>query len=101
MAFTCIPLGLNPKPFTVATFNINTSRAIDITAIYKPTTFIFDNFFVHTLKMNIKLSHPISDNYICDFTIDTYENYNQETIQLFQFMSMNKMRLESHQSITI
>jgi hypothetical protein len=64
MAFTCIPLGLNPKPFTVATFNINTCRAIDITAIYKPTTCIFDNFFVHTSKMNIKLSHPMSVNYI-------------------------------------
>jgi hypothetical protein len=61
--FHSIPLRLNPKPFTVATFNINTCRAIDITAIYESTTCIFDNFFVHISKMNIKLSHPMSDNY--------------------------------------
>jgi hypothetical protein len=80
--------------FIVATFNKNNHRAIHIIAIYKPP-FLSLMTFLSTIQKLISNSSTICHTIILgEFDVDVLQKQTSEATHLFQFMNVNKMKLQ-------
>jgi hypothetical protein len=82
-------------------YNINICRVIQIITTYKPPHLFLTTFLFTLQHLISKFSTLCPIIILGDFNVDASKTQSQQTIQLFQFMMMNKMKLEFHENITI
>jgi hypothetical protein len=85
---------MSGSKFITASFNIDTHLTIHIIAIYKPP-FLSLMTFLSTIQKLISNSSTICHTIILgEFDVGVLQKQTSEATHLFQFMNVNKMKLQ-------
>jgi hypothetical protein len=98
---SCETVIMSGLKFIVASFNTSTRRIVHIIVVYKPPSLSL-TIFLSTLQELISKSPTICPIVVLgDFTMDVFKNQTLEVRHLFEFTTINKMKLQFQKNTTI